>query len=58
MPYLSFAPEFLGAFEIVPGQSYVSRYRLIAHDGPPDPKLIDRIWDDYADPPKVRIVAD
>ena len=58
MPYLSFAPEVLGEFEIVPGQIYASRYRLIAHDGPPDPKLIERIWDDYADPPKVRIVPE
>ena len=58
MPYLSFAPEVLGEFEIVPGREYVSRYRLIAHDGPPDPKLIERIWDDYADPPRVRIVPE
>ena len=58
MPYLSFAPEVLGEFEIVPGEKYVSRYRLIAHDGPPDPKLIERIWDDYSDPPKVRIVPE
>jgi Methane oxygenase PmoA len=58
MPYLSFAPEVLGEFEIVPGQNYVSRYRLILHDGPPDPKLIERIWNDYAEPPTVRIISE
>ncbi len=58
MPYLSFAPEVLGEFQIVPGQKYVSRYRLIVHDGRPDPALIERLWDDYADPPRARIVED
>ena len=57
-PYLSFAPEVLGEFEIVPGQAYVSRYRLIVHDGRPDPKLIERLWDDYTDPPLARIVPE
>ena len=56
-PYFCFAPMVLGEFEITPGRPYVSRYRLIVHDGPPDPKVIDRLWDDYADPPRVRAVA-
>ena len=58
MPYLSFAPEVLGEFEIVPGQKYVSRYRLIVHDGRPDLALIERVWNDYAEPPKVRILPE
>ena len=57
-PYLSFAPEVLGEFEIVPGQKYVSRYRLIVHDGRPDLALIERLWGDYADPPRARIVPE
>jgi hypothetical protein len=56
MPYFCFAPMVLGEFEIVPGEPYTSRYRLIVHDGPPDPAVIERLWDDYADPPVVRIV--
>jgi hypothetical protein len=34
----------------------VSRYRIVVHDGPPDPKLLDRVWDDFADPPLVRVL--
>lgn len=56
MPYFCFAPMVLGAFEIAPGTPYVSRYRIVAHDGPPDPKLLDRLWADYADPPRVTVV--
>jgi hypothetical protein len=56
-PYFCFAPMVLGEFELEPGKPYVSRYRLIVHDGPPDPKVIERLWDDYADPPRVRIVS-
>jgi hypothetical protein len=55
-PYFCFAPMVLGEFTIKPGTPYVSRYRIVAHDGPPDPKLLDRLWDDYADPPRVTVV--
>ena len=58
MPYLSFAPSVLGPFEIAPGQTYTSRYRLILHDGPPDPAALDRLWGDYADPPVARVVSE
>ena len=56
MPYFCFAPMVLGEFTIDPGKPYVSRYRIVAHDGPPDPRLLDRLWDDYADPPRVKVV--
>ncbi|HEY2156901.1 MAG TPA: PmoA family protein [Isosphaeraceae bacterium] len=56
MPYFCFAPMVLGEFEIEPGKPYVSRYRIVVHDGPPDPKLLDRLWDDFADPPLVRVL--
>jgi hypothetical protein len=55
-PYFCFAPMVLGEFAIEPGKPYVSRYRIIVHDGPPDPKLLDRLWDDYADPPRVAVL--
>jgi hypothetical protein len=49
-PYFVFTPSVLGAFEIKPGDEYVSRYRYVVHDGPPDAQLYDRIWTDYAEP--------
>jgi len=58
MPYFCFSPAVLGAFSIEPGQApYVSRYRFYVHDGRPDPKVAERLWQDYAAPPEVRIVS-
>jgi hypothetical protein len=57
MPYFCFTPAFLGSFAIEPGKPYVSRYRFIMHDGKIDPNAVGRLWQDYAQPPVVRIVA-
>ena len=46
-PYFCFAPMVPGAFEIAPGRPYVSRYRLVLHDGRPDPAA-GRAQRDYA----------
>ncbi len=56
-PYFSFAPQIAGPFEITPGQDYISRFRFYVHDGKPDAAEIDRIWNDYANPPEVKIVS-
>jgi hypothetical protein len=55
-PYFVFAPMVEGPFEISPGQPYVSRYRFVVHDGLPDAAALARSWDDYAEPPRVRVV--
>lgn len=49
------APSELGDWEISPGKSYVSRYRFVVHDGPPDKAELDRLWNDYAHPPTVKV---
>jgi hypothetical protein len=54
-PFFNFAPSQLGPFEIKPGQPYVARYRYIVADGPPDNAELDRLWNDYANPPQVTI---
>lgn len=54
-PFFCFAPQQLGVFQITPGQPYISRYRLVFMDGPPDSPAIDRLWQDYAHPPRVEI---
>ncbi|MFO0911286.1 MAG: PmoA family protein [Isosphaeraceae bacterium] len=56
-PYFCFAPMVEGEFRIEPGSTYVSRYRLILHDGPPEVAAIERLYDDYRDPPTVRLLA-
>jgi hypothetical protein len=57
-PYFSIAPAVLGEFKIEKGTPHVSRYRLVLHDGEPDPKELDRLWNDYADPPIARLVEE
>jgi hypothetical protein len=54
-PFFCFAPSQLGDWEISPGKPYVSRYRFIVADGPPDNPELERLWNDYAHPPIITI---
>ena len=54
-PYFNYAPSQLGRFQIDPGKKFVLRYRYVVSDGPPDAKLLDRLWNDYAHPPEVHV---
>lgn len=54
-PFFCFAPSQMGPWQITPGKAYVSRYRFIVYDGGPDRAQIDRLWNDFADPPQVTI---
>ena len=56
-PYFCFAPMQLGDFEITLGRNFASRYRFYAHSGPVDAAKSERLWQDYAEPPKVRVIA-
>ncbi len=49
-PYISFAPQQLGEFSLVPGSPYIARFRFIVLDGPPDRALLDAYWHGYALP--------
>lgn len=53
-PFLSLAPQQAGEVEIAPGRPLRLRYRFVALDGPPDARVLDRLWQDYAEPPAVR----
>lgn len=57
IPYFVYAPVQLGAMAIEPGSPYVARYRCITYDGEPDPEKLNRLWNDYAYPPGVTVVA-
>ena len=57
-PYFSFAPAVEGGFTIAPGKPYLSMYRLILHDGPPEVKTIERFWNDLAETPRARVVTE
>lgn len=55
-PYFNFSPSKIGDWEITPGKPYISRYRYIVSDGPAAPAELDRLWNDYANPPKVSVI--
>jgi hypothetical protein len=54
-PYFSVAPAKAGPFSIEPGKPFRSRYRFVVADGPADPRLLERLWADYARPPVVAV---
>ncbi len=55
IPFLNFAPSQAGDWEMVPGKTYVWRYRFIVQDGEPDQAWLDARWRDYANPVKVTL---
>jgi hypothetical protein len=55
-PYFCFSPMAVDSFSIEPGKPYVSRYRYYVHLANPDAAKIDVLWQDYAEPVKVRTV--
>jgi hypothetical protein len=52
-PFFNFAPQQAGDMEIKPGETYVSRYRFVVHDGEMTKAELERLWNDYAYPPVV-----
>jgi hypothetical protein len=54
-PFFCYAPSVAGKWEIAPGKPYVSRYRFVVYDGPADRAELDRLWNDYANPPQVTV---
>lgn len=54
-PYFVYAPSQLGEWAIAPGKPHRVRYRYVIYDGPPDPAALDRLWNDFAQPPEVTV---
>lgn len=52
IPYVSFTPEVLGDWQIVPGKDHSIRYRYFIHDGTGVADDSERVWNDFAHPPK------
>ena len=54
-PFFNFTPCQIGDFEIAPGKPLHSRYRYYVHDGEFDRDTSERLWNDYAEPPKTTL---
>ncbi len=57
-PFLNLAPQQAGDLEITPEKPLTLRYRFVVADGAPDPAELERLWNDYAHPPKVVMLKD
>ncbi len=53
--FFNWAPVQLDEFELKPGKDHIFRYRLYVHEGKVDVENTERLWNDYAHPPKVEI---
>lgn len=54
-PFFNWAPSQTGDWTIRPGKPYEAVYRFVVMDGEPDKALINRLWDDWAKPAKVKL---
>ncbi|MEX2512073.1 MAG: PmoA family protein [Cyclobacteriaceae bacterium] len=50
MPYWVYAPMVDGAFNIAPGERFISKFRYYVHQGEPDSSVIDHITADLMSP--------
>ena len=53
--FFNFAPSQAGDWVMEPGKDHVFRYRLYVHEGKVSVADAERIWTDYAEPPKVKL---
>jgi hypothetical protein len=56
--FFNWAPSQAGDWVMEPGKEHVFRYRQYVHEGKVSVADAERIWRDYAEPPKVTIEAD
>jgi hypothetical protein len=56
--FFNWAPSQAGDWVMEPGKEHVFRYRQYVHEGKASVADAERIWRDYAKPPKVTIKAD
>ena len=54
-PFLNLAPQQAGDVEIAPGRPLTLRYRFVVADGAPDKAELERLWNDYAHPPRMTV---
>ena len=53
--FFNYCPIQKKPWTLEPGNDYVLRYRLYVYDGKVDAKAAERLWHDFAHPPKVTV---
>ncbi len=54
--FFEFCPIRHKSWVIEPGSTYRLQYRVLVYDGTIDSKTADRLWNDFAYPPKVTVI--
>ncbi len=54
--YFEFCPIRHKSWNLEPGNDYVLKYRMLVYDGKITPATAERIWNDFANPPKVTLL--
>jgi hypothetical protein len=55
--YFEFCPTRHKDWELVPGNLYRLKYRMLVYDGKIESATADRLWNDFAYPPIIRILS-
>ncbi len=55
--FFNWAPSQLGDWVMEPGKDYIFRYRLYVHQGKVNVADSERVWQDFAEPPQVKVEA-
>ena len=57
LPFFSYVPGYKTPFTINKDKPTVFRYRILIHDGHPDRERDERVWRDFAEPPRISVLA-
>lgn len=55
--FFNWAPSQLGDWVMEPGKDYIFRYRLYVHEGKVNVADSERVWQDFAEPPEIKVEA-
>lgn len=58
LPFFSYVPSHDRMVTITKKSPKVFRYRVLVHDGHPDGALDQRLWREFAEPPRVELLGD
>jgi len=53
--FFNFCPIQATDWDLKPGEDHVFRYRIFVHEGKGNAEEAERIWNDYANPPEVKV---
>jgi hypothetical protein len=55
--FFNWAPSQLGDWVMEPGKDHIFRYRLYVHEGKVNVADSERVWQDFAEPPEIKVEA-